>query len=157
MDIRSIFLNKHSELRTGWRILAFGLLLSALVFAVLTPILQLNILRDFVGSALLLVCILLSSYVMTRYVNRKPFPAIGLWINTAAFRDVFVGTFLGFAMMSGIFAVEYGAGFIDVTFRDLAAGDVAMILLNSTLFFALGAAAEEALFRGYPFQRSFKE
>lgn len=152
MDFRSIFLNKHSELRTGWRILAFVAVLTAMTFAVLSPVYQLNVPREYIGSALFLICILVSSYIMTRFLNRKPFAAIGLWLNRAAIRDLLMGTFLGFLMMSAIFLVEYGAGFVNVTVRDLGMTDILMILLSSGLFFALGAAVEEALFRGYLFQ-----
>jgi hypothetical protein len=55
-------------------------------------------------------------------------------------------------MMAGIFSVELLCGFVSVQPRPLSAGELAQMLLISAVLFTAAGAAEELLFRGYPFQ-----
>jgi len=104
------------------------------------------------GTSAILAALLVSTWVMTRWVNRKPFGAAGLTLHSRTLRDTGVGILVGFVMMSGIFLVEYGAGFVTVETRGVTGGEVAGLMLSSALLFALAAMVEEVLFRGYLFQ-----
>lgn len=154
-SLRFIFLSRHGDLRSGWRILAFGVLVAGTGF-VLSLLAGAAIPRasaiPMLGAAVFLVATLLASWVMTRFVNRKPFPAIGLWFHPTALREFGIGLLLGFLMMSGIFIVLFAAGYLTVEWLALAQHEVIVTAVYSLVFFAFAAAVEELLFRGYPFQ-----
>jgi membrane protease YdiL (CAAX protease family) len=105
-----------------------------------------------IASGLALCGALLGSYLVTRFVNRKPLAAVGLWLHEHVMREVLGGILLGFLMISGVFLIMTVLGFVTVGFRDLSVGDCFLILLPSVLIFSFGAMFEEVLFRGYPFQ-----
>ena len=150
---RNWFLTRHGELRTVWRILLF-LIATSLV---LLPGLFFLSWTGLAGSELaqrILFCssVLVAGGFLTRFVNKKPFTAIGLYPGSRALRQGLLGCLLGFGMMAGIFLVELLAGFVTVQFRPLAADALLLMLGTSAVMFFAAGAAEELLFRGYPFQ-----
>lgn len=101
---------------------------------------------------MLVLALLLASWVMTRFVNHKPLGAIGLWFHRRAAREFGMGCFLGLLMMSGIFLIQYGLGYLSFVPLGLSVGEAAGRIGTSAIFFLLAAAGEELLFRGYFFQ-----
>lgn len=93
-----------------------------------------------------------ATFVMTRFVNRKPVVAVGIGVHHATFRDLGAGCLLGFLMMTGIFLLEWGVGYLAPAGRGLTAGEAAWVTAGGLTWFAAGAFGEELLFRGYPFQ-----
>ena len=152
MDIRNLFFDRHDEIRPPWRMLIFVTLLTALSFAILTPLSVLRGAGKFVPLAGLLLALILASFLMTRYIHRKPFGAFGLMMHRSTLGEFVLGCGLGLVMMAGIFLIEYGAGFASVTGRGLTAGAAMGIVATAAVEFLLAAAIEEVLFRGYVFQ-----
>jgi hypothetical protein len=150
--LKDIFLNRHAEIRSGWRIVIFLLALAALLFLVSIPLSYLGVTVGLLGPVLVLACSLAASYVATRFINRKPFTAIGLSLHPATFLEFGTGCLLGFLMMTGIFIVQYLLGFATLTSRGLSLQDSAWVLLSSIPFFGVAALTEEVIFRGYVFQ-----
>jgi membrane protease YdiL (CAAX protease family) len=152
MLFKDAFINRFAELRVGWRLLLFLALLTVILFGLGTPLKVLGVRSDLVGRIIALVATIGASFVMTRFVNKKPFGAIGLSLHPNTIREFGVGCLLGFLMISGIFIVELMAGYIHVVWRGYSVLECAKVLGLSLVSFAIAAFLEEMLFRGYAFQ-----
>jgi membrane protease YdiL (CAAX protease family) len=150
--MRVLFLTRHGDIRAGWKLLLFLICTAALGTVLVGGAGKLFGAIPFVDRFLALAAVLITSWILTRTVNRKPFPAIGLWMHPKAGRELGMGLLLGFLMMSGIFLVQLAAGYVAVTWRSLSWDAVVITMALSLLSFAPAAATEELLFRGYPFQ-----
>jgi uncharacterized protein len=147
-----IFLDRHRDLRSGWRIALFVVMIAAAGVA-LRMTLPGNVLGNPAAGAILAVSLLLlASWIMTRFINRKPLAAIGFWFHDRTLRELGLGMLLGFVMMSGIVLVELALGYIHVAWRGLTLSEAAPVVAVSVLIFVLAALVEELLFRGYAFQ-----
>jgi membrane protease YdiL (CAAX protease family) len=149
---RLVFLTRHGDVRSGWKVLLFLLLTAATVTVLAggSGLLFGNV--PFVGNVHALLAVILASWILTRFINKKPLGAIGLWFHPRTGRELGTGILVGFLMMSAIFVVMLAAGYVDITWRALAWGNVLAAMLFSLLVFAPAAAFEELLFRGYAFQ-----
>jgi membrane protease YdiL (CAAX protease family) len=151
--ISRIFFNRHDELRTGWRMVTFVLLVAVLAFLFVRPV---AVLLPGAGqlliSFLFVVALLAASWIMTRFVNGKPMGAIGLGFHHRTFWEFGMGCLLGLLMMAGVFLVHLALGYVSFLPLGLSAGEIAGRVAVSALFFLLGAAGEELMFRGYFFQ-----
>lgn len=152
MQFTTIFLTRHGELRAGWRLLLFVLITSFIGFLITAPFVIFKIATSFLVTLLALFTSLLGSFVMTRYINKKPFAAIGFSIHPGTFREVGVGLLLGFLMMTGIFLVEFGTGHAVIEWRGLGIWDILWMIVSAAFLFLIAAVLEEVLFRGYLFQ-----
>jgi membrane protease YdiL (CAAX protease family) len=148
----SVFLNRHRELRSGWRIFGFLLLWSALTFVFAGPFILLDLTSDVLFRLALLASLVLATYGFTRFVNKKPFGSIGLSLHPLMFRELGIGCLIGFLMMTGIFVVQLMLGWVDISWRGLSVVGAAQAIGWSLLVFAIAAFFEEFLFRGYVFQ-----
>jgi membrane protease YdiL (CAAX protease family) len=151
-DLTAIILNRHRELRSGWRMLLFLLLSGGVGVAILFPLQGFLEGRELLAIFCVLAAVLLATYLMTRFANKKPLTAVGLSLHPGTFRELGTGCLLGFLMMTGIFFVEYGMGYVSFHSRGLSVADAAWLVLQSVTFFAVSAFFEELLFRGYLFQ-----
>jgi len=152
MTIKPIFFDPHGELRSGWRIVAFILITGTITLVFVFLFQFLDVRGHFVGEVVILVSVLIGSYITARFINHKPFGAIGLNFHPAMYREFGTGCLLGFLMMSGIFVVQYSSGFVQLMWMGPGLWDTVWVLSSSVSFFAIGAFAEEVLFRGYLFQ-----
>ncbi len=150
--ITNIFLNRHSEVRPGWRIFLFFLILGIGTALFIIPVSGLLAGQTTALDMLLGLAAVLATYCMTRFVNRKPFTAVGLSLHPATFRELGWGLLLGFGMMSVIFLAEYLLGEVRLVWRDFPPLKVLAVLGSGFVTFLVAAAAEELLFRGYVFQ-----
>jgi uncharacterized protein len=147
-----IFRDRHNELRIGWRVLLFVLLMAGFGWGVFSLI-PASIAATPLASSVVPFClVVLVTWLMTRLVNHKPLAAVGLWLHPRAFRECGIGLLIGFLMMTGIFLIELGLGVLHLSWRGLTVVEVAGAVGISLLFFALSAMFEELLFRGYLFQ-----
>ena len=151
MGVSFLFVNRHHEIRVGWRLVLF--------LIIVVPLIQLDLYASRKASlalvwfeVMMIVSVLLASFTSTRYFNRKPFTAIGLGLHPMLFREFGLGCVVGFAMMSGIFFVELGFGLVTFEWRGLQLNAISWVILTSGATFAVGAFSEEVLFRGYAFQ-----
>lgn len=147
MALESIFLTRHRELRPPWRLLVFITLLLASSFALLAPLGIMGVRGDIVPP---LLAALFSSWILTRWIHRKPLRAIGLSLHRSSLRELGIGSALGLAMMAAVFLVEIAAGLAAV--RPSDTGGAAGVLGAGFVSFLIAASVEEVLFRGYLFQ-----
>ncbi len=125
-----------------------GILAAALTF----PLSRLTSGSEFVTSLVLLCSTAAATYVMLRFINRKPFGAIGLILHSNVFREFGTGIFLGVLMIGGIFLVELALGYVSVAGRGLTRWEMLGVFFGSLGVCVLAVAFEELLFRGYLFQ-----
>ncbi|MGH9426195.1 MAG: lysostaphin resistance A-like protein, partial [Terriglobia bacterium] len=152
MTLKEIFVNRHAEMRSGWRAALCVLLTLSILYLLQVALESLRATADVLGPVILLTSTLLGSFIMTRFINRKPFSAIGLSLHPAMGREFGLGCALGIAMIASVFLVEYVLGYAEFSWRDLSAGQAIGVFAYSAVFFALAALGEEVLFRGYIFQ-----
>jgi len=152
VDVKSIFINRHEELRTGWRIAVFVLVLLTFSFPPLSVIsgLEQNV-RDHLGPILLLLAIMVSTFLVAKFINKKPLTAVGLSLHPSTFLESGAGCLLGFLMMAGIFVIEWMLGYVQVQWIEQSLGGILWTTVVAIVFFAVGAFLEEVLFRGYMF------
>lgn len=152
MQFKDIFINHHAEVRVGWRLLWFLTILIPLLWIIKTFLAGVGVRNDFVLRALVLAAVLSASYVLTRFVNKKPFGAIGLSLHPGTFREFGIGSLLGFLMMMGVFVFDIMTGYVHLSWRGIGAIESVGIVAWALVYFAVAAFLEEALYRGYFFQ-----
>jgi membrane protease YdiL (CAAX protease family) len=163
----NIFQNRFGHFRAGWRIIiCLGIVLAVFipiagllkVWDLLTPDKTAAVNSDdfislvsvvfFIG---LNISIIVGSWLALRWIDKRPYPLLGLDFNLGAFKDFGLGFFLGFLNLLIIFFVLNMAGLIEVGLSEI----------NPTLFtfmgryfiaFAVAAIFEEIINRGYFFQ-----
>lgn len=147
-----IFFNEFNNLRAGWRIAIFLVLLSS-VYSLLSILLQkFGILSQLAVVVLYYGCVGLATFVNLHFVDKRPFKAVGLSLQKRAIVEIAQGVGIGFALVAGIFVVQYSLGFVEPSLRNWALEDLARSLAAILLFFAIAAFGEELMFRGYVFQ-----
>jgi len=152
LNIRSFFLDRSGEVRAGWRIVLFMVAVLILGVLLIEPLSLLPGSLSFMGNVLILAAGLGATWVATKFLNRKPFTAVGLALYDRTPRDFGAGCLLGFLMMTGIFLIELGLGYAVPAWRDLSPLDAVWVATGSLAWFGAGALGEEVLFRGYAFQ-----
>jgi uncharacterized protein len=104
------------------------------------------------GGIAALIGVILSVWLAGRFLDRRPFADFGFHVSGGWWLDLCFGMTLGALLMSAIFLVELGFGWVTVTgaFRSLVPGTpfALAMLLPTTLFVCVGVY-EELLFRGY--------
>lgn len=151
-SLLGIFCDRHNELRVGWRLLLFLVLMSGMGLGVFSLLPHALATTPVVSSMVPFVVVLLVTWALTRLVNHKPLSAVGLWVHRQSGREFGIGLLLGFLMMSGIAIIEVLLGTVHLTWRGLGPGEVTGALGLSLVTFAFSAMFEELLFRGYLFQ-----
>jgi membrane protease YdiL (CAAX protease family) len=150
--LHAVFFGRFG-VRAGWRI---AMWMGALVFlfALLGSAVALARVRPSFGAQ---VCVELAAAVLAGWlllagIDRRPLGALGYAADPAAPREIGLGLGLGIAaigLAAGVLAVAGSA-------RWVAEGgtvpEYVAALAWAFAFFAVAAAAEEALFRGYAFQ-----
>lgn len=150
--IRYVFLTRHGDVRSGWKIMMFLIGTALLASGVVALSRWAGLASDIVDALLLLSTVLFVTWVIVRFVNRKPLAAVGLWFHPRALRELGMGLLIGFLMMSGIFIVLLALGYAGVGWLGRSYGEIFFTLVYAGTFFSIAAASEEVLFRGYVFQ-----
>ena len=94
-----------------------------------------------------------AGYVCAKLLEGLPWRSLGLTFHKSWFRDLLVGSLIGFvslALATAIATIWRGLSFTTATRNDLSG--VFLTLVASGALFIIAALAEEALFRGYPLQ-----
>jgi membrane protease YdiL (CAAX protease family) len=150
--IKLLFWNRdEGRLRAGFRLLIqFGLFLGMLGgLALLTSSLGPTDPGAFAAGSLYLVLGVALMWFVARFIDRRPVKDFGFHIDAGWWLDFAFGVFVGGLLMTGIFLIEYHAGWVNVT---PAAGSLAAastMLLLSLLVYLSVAFNEEFTFRGY--------
>lgn len=162
--MKKIFINQFGRLRSGWRFLFFSLaflFFGGLVGAAVQSVLFTLGFDASVGSLTFIavngfisfIISVLVGWLCGKYLEDLPFRALGAWFTENWVKDLGIGLFLGAATL--IFAVLIAVAFGGLRFDFNQANGSSAILLTlgvSLVVFILGAAFEEALFRGYILQ-----
>jgi uncharacterized protein len=141
------------RLRSGWRIALFAALLFVfgsvgMLMASLLPPETLF----WASYPVLLVATLISGSIMIARMDGRPVGAMGFAVTSRTVREIVVGTAIGAALIAGIAAVLAISGAMRWASDGGGVVEYVGMMLGSLVFFAIAAAWEEALFRGYAFQ-----
>lgn len=140
-------------LRAGWRILGY-LLLSAGVGVMLASIAAAigGRVAELAGFPVMLGSAVLAGWGMLALVDRRRPGALGFALDPAAIKDSVAGLGIGGAMLGAAVALLAVASMARWVADDGTVPEYVAALATSFVFFAVAAAAEEAVFRGYAFQ-----
>jgi hypothetical protein len=164
MNLSYILFNEFGRPRSGWRFTIFlflfiflGLFFSSAVFALLSqqPIGfgQGTVLFFLVNSSISLFLAVLLGWLCGKFLEDLPFRALGCAFTKGWFINLISGLFIG--AVSIAFAVQIAVifGGLSLEFNQTAGSAAILLTLGiSFLIFAVAAAFEEALFRGYILQ-----
>jgi membrane protease YdiL (CAAX protease family) len=162
MDIRSFFFDERGLLRSGWRFIIFvlGFAVAVLIaggFVGLT--LQVLGLTNggsswtiLANSLSALVPALLVGWLCGKFLEGLPFRALGAWFTNGWLRNLIAGILIGAATVSLAVLIAVAFGGLTFSWNPLDAAVVGRSLAVSFLIFGIGAAWEEAVFRGYILQ-----
>ena len=103
-------------------------------------------------AVMMLLAGLGASWTMLRFVERRPFGALGFGVHRAAWGEWWTGFGIGGAMMLATVALLAAAGSVRWVADAGTMSEYVAALAGSFVFFAVAAAMEEVLFRGYAFQ-----
>jgi membrane protease YdiL (CAAX protease family) len=99
--------------------------------------------------------ILLLTYLFRRFLDQQSFTSLGFEQQRGWLGEIGLGVILGFALIGGIFFVEWAGGWLavnDKVWRFQALGSALLMLLGYLVLFILAGASEEIMFRGYILQ-----
>lgn len=163
MNLTAIFFNEKGRLRSGWRAALFTtfffVLLSVITVAALSLLTALPLgfklqslesLTVSYGISAILAVVL--GWLFGKYLDDVPFRALGAHFTENWLKHLSLGLFTGAATVcfAGLIAYVFGGLSFDV--NQSANSAVARTLAVSLVIFIVGAAFEEAFFRGYIFQ-----
>ena len=162
--MKQVFFNQAGRIRSGWRVSIFLLafIFVSSFFGAFVRTLFSNSPIGFNKSGLsgfvipnfvLLSISLLIGWLCGMFLENVPFRALGFWFTKNWFRDLLSGLALG--AISILFAALIAIIFGGMTIQSNQTSGSSAIILTlcvSLAVFTLGAAAEEALFRGYLLQ-----
>jgi membrane protease YdiL (CAAX protease family) len=150
--IHTVLYGPHG-LRAGWRILGYlllsagvGVMLASIAAAIGGKVAALASFPVMLGSAVL------AGWGMLALVDRRRPGALGFALDPAAIKDSVVGLGIGGAILGAAVLLLAVASMARWVADDGTVPEYVAALATSFVFFAVAAAAEEAVFRGYAFQ-----
>jgi len=172
---RRIFMNDESELRCGWRVLAFvflfvvaEILLAGFikVAGILFPALSFisdqrisgeglnarGVLVLYVNTARDLSATLIASIVCAHGLEHRSLASVGYKLHGGWFKDFSLGSLIGGCSLAIAVGVAAVAGAVTFSVRAEHLGMLGLGLLITFGFFLAAGAFEELLFRGFAFQ-----
>ncbi len=162
--MKQVFFNQFGRVRSGWRVIIFLLafvFVSSLFGAIMEAILSRSPLGFNKGGLsgfvvpnfILLTLSIFVGWLCGRFLENLPFRAIGCWFTKNWLKDLFFGLALGAIsiLFAAFIAIIFGGMTIQSN-RTSGSSAIILTLSISLAVFTLGAAAEEALFRGYILQ-----
>jgi uncharacterized protein len=151
--VRLLWNSSERRLRACWRLLLQLCLLALSVApaALLAKSAPKSPVATLAGALLYLGLGLALALTAARWLDRRPFAAFGFHVSRAWWLDLGFGLLLGTLLMSGIFACECAAGWIDFSMPPTTASGLQPLtaLGLSVLFYLAVAFNEEFAFRGY--------
>jgi len=164
MNPEKIFINEFGRLRSGWRFTIFFIalfLLSGAIGGAAGAVLYYlpigfsnnSLLGFLVPQLILLTLTVLLGWLCGRFLENLPFRALGAWFTKNWLKDFVVGFLTGGTSIGLAALILILSGAIEFRFNENAGQSAILLTLGvSFVIFAVGAAAEEAFFRGYIFQ-----
>jgi uncharacterized protein len=104
-----------------------------------------------VSSVAGLVVAILTVWLAGRFLDRRPFSAFGFHLGAGWWLDLFFGMVLGALLMTAVFLIELGLGWVEVTGSFEAQGGAPFVIsmLFPVVTFLCVGISEETVFRGY--------
>jgi membrane protease YdiL (CAAX protease family) len=162
MKFQQVFFGTDGKLRSGWRFGIFTCLffLAAVVLSMIGNALLLALPSPlpipvmFIFTSLFgLIPALLIGWLCGKYLEGLPFRALGAWFTGGWWQHILAGLLIGAATLGLAIAIASVFGDLDFSINaDAEPFAVRQTLISSFLVFAVAAAFEEALFRGYILQ-----
>lgn len=172
--MNSIFIDPETKLlRSGWRALLY-LLLSPLVFIVLGPLLARSGAEVGIGLSLptiityvvQVVWLLIAAWICLKFLEQLRLTSLGFSFFPGWWRETWLGLSIAALMIGAVVVMQMIGGGTRLMLNPLfwktvdgvrsidfiGFGMIARDLALAFVLFALAAAYEELLFRGYPFQ-----
>lgn len=163
MNIKQIFFGSDDKLRSGWRfaIFLFSFVLSVAILSMFVVALLPDLLKAgqdlsasalIVNSLVMLIPALFIGWLYGKYLEQLPFKVLGASLSGPWFKNLVLGLVIGAVTLLiavGLSVTFAGTRFVSSAY---AINDILYSLAVSGAVFFLGAAAEEALFRGYMLQ-----
>lgn len=166
----NLLYNQAGRLRSGWRFAIFLLAMLVLVAfiggivaavaAVVSPQVRQSV-RLLIGTnagfviqgAMMLIASLVVGWLCARVLEDLPFRSLGASFRNGWLRDFALGSIVGAAtLLLAAFVINVLGGFQFTLNYSASASAILTTLITTFVIFFLGAAAEEALFRGYMLQ-----
>ncbi len=161
-----IFINDYGRLRSGWRLVLYVFAFIAATFLIATAlqvaylllvnvvpqISRLRFLADLIYRFGLLAAALIAGYLCVRIFEGLPWRSLGLTLHRGWFRDLVIGSAIGFGTLVVAVVIADVAGGLDFSVNDVHIASVGRSMLGSATLLFVAALAEEAAFRGYPLQ-----
>ncbi len=109
----------------------------------------------FLQGVVMLAASVLAGYLLLilPFVDRRSIRTMGLWFYGGWGKELGLGLLIGVVLNSAVVLMIYLLGYYSVTMTPVSPMAMLSGLGWSLLVITLAATAEEALFRGYPFQR----
>jgi len=164
MELKRIFVNESGRPRSGWRVAIFlaVFIVVALLFGLVSTglLLALNIgpethiaLFFALNGFLSLVPAIVIGWLCGKILEGLPFRALGCWFTQGWLKNLAIGCLVGAVSLSAAVLIAEVCGGLSFTFDIVKSRDAILeSLLVSLVVFALAAAFEESLFRGYVLQ-----
>jgi uncharacterized protein len=172
---RYIFMNDESELRSGWRVLAFLIcfiivasLLTGLsrAFATLFPSLDFLLVEPsgseypsrpeliYLGVSNMrnLATAVIASAICARALERRSLGSVGFRLHRRWQRDFGLGSLMGAASLAIAVGIAASAGALAFDVQTRGWAPLLRGFAIVCLFFVIAGATEELIFRGFPFQ-----
>lgn len=164
MNVNEIFFDSTGRLRSGWRVAIF--IVAFLAAATATSVIAFTALSlgsvvvpgagsafAFIANGIaLLVPALVVGWLCGKLLDRVPFRALGAWFTKGWFGHLVGGIAVGAATLGLAVGIAMIVGGLKFEVNSVSGKVLATSLAGSFLVFALGAAWEEVVFRGYILQ-----
>ena len=166
MSLRNIFINEVGRLRSGWRAMLFVAALIAVWWLVATVLRVVYVIvllatpqlrqpgpvADLIFRLSMLAAALIAGYLCARWLERLPWRSLGLTLHAGWFRDLVIGSAVGFVSIAvGVGVAMAGKG-LSFSLNDAAVTSLPRSMFASGMYLFVAALAEEAMFRGYALQ-----
>lgn len=160
---KRVFLAADGRVRSGWRVLLFVALLAVAwtLAASLIAVLGLPVPTDvrleapdelFWPGVASLAAALGAGWIMLAWLEDRPPGALGFAWTSRTLRELGLGLAIGGGFLALVVGLLALVGWVRYAPEAGTAAGYAAVLLNHLVMLSAPAAAEEALFRGYPFQ-----
>jgi membrane protease YdiL (CAAX protease family) len=166
MTMRQIFINDFGRLRSGWRLLIYVFALIAASFLITTALRSAYVVlfaaaprrshSDFVLESIFRLAVvaaaLAAGYFCARLLEALPWRSLGLTLHSGWFRDLLIGSAIGFASLVVAVGIAILGSGLSFSFSDAGTTSISKSMLGSAALLIVAALAEEAMFRGYGLQ-----
>ena len=160
MNKTTILIDKHGRVRSGWRagVFIFSFVFAAIILGIMGQLILRAVGIDALpGSPLFLATngvlsltpAIVLGWLCGKYFENLPFRALGASFTSGWLRHFLVGCLVGAATLGVAVAIAYFFGGLRFQFDAAPTADIVRSLAASFVVFALAAAFEEALCRGY--------